>query len=293
MSYFFQIIISGILVGSIYAMAALGFTIVFNATRVINFANGEFLVIGGLATAVLAVGGMGAWPVWLAVAVAMLATTVVGAAMQLLAINHARSKDPHMLVILTIGITLMLRGACSLIFGRDVLFMQDFGLFQPMLIGSVYIPSQGIWIVLSLIAVSLALWFMFTHTVTGRAMQAAAMEPRAAGLCGIEVRTMSLLAFAIAGAIGGLAGALMSPIAPPFYENGVVLGLKGFSASIVGGLGNPVGAVIGGLLIGIIESASAGYGLSGYKDAVSFLILVAILIACPSGLLGRTSSARV
>lgn len=293
MSYFIQIALSGILVGSIYAMAALGFTIVFNANRVINFANGEFLVIGGLATAVLAAGGVGGLPIWLSVTIAVLGTTVLGVAMQTLAINNARSKDPHMLVILTIGITLMMRGAASLIFGRDVVFMSDFGVFPPLLLGQVYIPSQGIWVVLSLAAVSFGLWYLFKHTTLGRAMQAAAMEPRAAALCGVEVKHMALVAFGIAGLIGGLAGALMSPIAPPFYENGVLLGLKGFAAAIIGGLGNPVGAVIGGLLIGCVESLSAGYGLSGYKDAISFTILVVILILRPSGLLGRLSAARV
>jgi branched-chain amino acid transport system permease protein len=293
MAYFMQIAISGVLVGSIYALAALGFTIVFNATRVINFANGEFLVIGGLATAVLAVGGSGNLPVWMAVLAAVVATTTIGALIQLVAINNTRSRDPHMLVILTIGITLMLRGGASLAFGRDVVFMSDFGLFPAVIIGNLYIQSQGIWIVLSLAAVSALLWLLFNRTTTGRAMQAAAMEPRAAALCGIEGRHMALLAFAIAGAIGGLAGALMSPIAPPFYENGVMLGLKGFAAAIVGGLGNPVGAVLGGLMIGLVESFCAGYGLSGYKDAVSFLLLVLILILRPAGLLGRLSATRV
>lgn len=293
MAYFMQIAVSGILVGSIYALAALGFTIVFNATRVINFANGEFLVLGALATAVLAASGTGTLPIWVAVGIAVLGTTMVGAMMQLVAINNTRSRDPHMLVILTIGITLMLRGAASLIFGRDVIFMSDFGLFPSLVIGDVFIQSQGIWILGSLIVVSILLWALFNHTTIGRAMQAAAMEPRAAALCGIEVRNMALLAFAIAGAIGGLAGALMAPIAPPFYENGVMLGLKGFAAAIVGGLGNPVGAVLGGLMIGLIESLSAGYGLSGYKDAISFLLLVAILILRPAGLLGRLSAARV
>lgn len=293
MAYFMQIAVSGVLVGSIYALAALGFTIVFNATRVINFANGEFLVIGGLATAVLAVGGTGSLPVWLAVLAAVVATTTIGALIQLVAINNTRSRDPHMLVILTIGITLMLRGGASLAFGRDVVFMSDFGLFPAVIIDDLYIQSQGIWIVLSLVAVSALLWLLFNRTTTGRAMQAAAMEPRAAALCGIEGRHMALLAFAIAGAIGGLAGALMSPIAPPFYENGVMLGLKGFAAAIVGGLGNPVGAVLGGLMIGLVESLCAGYGLSGYKDAISFLLLVVILILRPAGLLGRLSAARV
>lgn len=293
MAFLLQILVSGILVGSIYGIAALGFTIVFNATRVINFANGEFLMVGGLATAMLAISGVGWMPTVVAVGAAIVATSLLGAAMQVLALNYSRSRDLHMLVMLTIGITLMLRGLASLVFGRDVLFVSDFGLFPSIVVGQVFIPAQGVWIVVALVLVSLGLWALFRHTMVGKAMQAASLEPRAASLCGIEPRRMALLSFVIAGAIGGLAGALMAPIAPPFYENGVMLGLKGFAAAIAGGLGNPMGAVIGGLLIGLIESASAGYGASGFKDAISFLLLVAILIVRPAGLIGKLEVKRV
>lgn len=293
MAYFLQILVSGLLVGCIYGMAALGFTIVFNATRVINFANGEFLMMGGMVTAALSVSGVGNLPPFLAVGLAVLGTTLIGVGMQALAFDKAKSRDLQMLVMLTIGLTLMLRGAASIVFGRNVNFVKDFGLFPPLLLSDVYVPAQGIWIALSLAAVSLGLWFLFSRTTIGKAMQAASMEPRAAALCGIEPRRMALLAFAIAGAIGGLAGALMAPIAPPFYENGISLGLKGFAAAIAGGLGNPIGAVVGGLLIGVIESGSAGYGASGYKDAISFLLLVLILIVRPAGLLGKFEVRRV
>ncbi len=293
MDYFLQILVSGLLVGCIYGMAALGFTIVFNATRVINFANGEFLMAGGMATAALSVTGVGTLPPFLAVAIAVIGTTMIGIGMQAFAFDKAKSRDLQMLVMLTIGLTLMLRGAASIIFGRNVNFVSDFGVFPPLLLGDVFVPAQGLWIALSLAGVSLALWFLFNRTTIGKAMQAASMEPRAAALCGIEPRRMALLAFAIAGAIGGLAGSLMAPIAPPFYENGIALGLKGFAAAIAGGLGNPLGAVVGGLVIGIIESTAAGYGASGYKDAISFLLLVAILIVRPAGLLGKFEVRRV
>jgi branched-chain amino acid transport system permease protein len=293
MSFFLQILVSGLVIGCIYGMAALGFTIVFNATRVINFANGEFLMVGGIATAALAVSGTGALPPAVAVALAVIATTAIGIAMQALFFDKAKSRDLKMLIMLTIGLTLMLRGGAALVFGRDVNFVSEFGLFPPLLLGEVYVPAQGIWIALSLAAVSLSLWFLFNRTAIGRAMQAASMEPRAAALCGIEPRRMALLAFAIAGLIGGLAGALMAPIGAPFYENGMNLGLKGFAAAVAGGLGSPIGAVIGGLAVGVIESMSAGYGASGYKDAIAFLLLVVILIVRPAGLLGKFEVKRV
>ncbi len=292
-TYFQQILISGLLIGCIYGMAALGFTIVFNATRVINFANGEFLMLGGLSTAALIAANASGWGTVTAVLGAAALTTGVGLLMQALAFDKAKSRDLQMLVMLTIGITLMLRGAASIVFGRSVNFVTDFGGFPELTYGGVFIPPQGVWIALAMLAVSAALWLLYTRTTLGKAMQAASMEPGAAALCGIEPRRMALLAFALAGLIGGLAGALMAPLAPPFYENGIALGLKGFAAAIAGGLGNPLGAVLGGLLIGVVESVSAGYGASGYKDAVSFLLLVAILIVRPAGLLGKLQIKRV
>ncbi len=203
MEYFLQILVSGLLVGCIYGMAALGFTIVFNATRVINFANGEFLMMGGIATAALSVSGIGSLPPFLAVILAVLGTTCIGITMQALVFDKAKSRDLQMLVMLTIGLTLMLRGAASIIFGRNVNFVSEFGLFPPLLLGQLFVPAQGIWIALSLVGVSLGLWFLFNRTTIGKAMQAASMEPRAAALCGIEPRRMALIAFAVAGLIGG------------------------------------------------------------------------------------------
>ena len=291
MDSFLQIIISGVVVGCIYGMAALGFTIVFNATKLINFANGEFLMIGGVILAGLAAGS--GFPLPVALLLAVGATSLVGSILQGLILDQAKSRDPLTLVMLTIGAALALRGMASLIFGRDVNFVPDFGVMPIILIGNVYVPSQGLWIMLVLAAVSLALWFLYSKTAFGKAMRAASQEPRAAALCGIEPRTTGIIAFALAAGIGGLAGALVAPIAAAFYENGIFLGLKGFAAAVVGGLGNPLGAVVGGLLIGVIESISAGYISSGYKDAIAFLTLIIVLIVRPAGLIGRAVVTRV
>lgn len=286
-----QILVSGVIVGCIYAMAALGFTIVFNATRIVNFANGEFLMLGGvaLAGAVTAAG----LPLPIAVLAAIACTAIVGLAMQMIVLNYARSTDELSLVMLTIGAGLAVRGATSLVFGREVTFVPDFGLFPMVLLGDVYVISQGVWIILTLIVVSLLLWLLFGHTTFGKAMKAASQEPRAAALCGIEPRRAAAAAFAIAAALGGLAGALVAPVSAAFYENGIFLGLKGFAAAVAGGLGNPLGAVVGGLLIGIVESFSAGYVSSGYKDAVAFVLLLLVLLLRPAGLLGSASVKRV
>jgi branched-chain amino acid transport system permease protein len=286
-----QILVSGVIVGCIYAMAALGFTIVFNATRIVNFANGEFLMLGSVALAgAISTAGM---PLWIAVIAAIACTAIVGIGMQVLILNHARSTNELSLVMLTIGAGLAVRGAASLVFGREVTFVPDFGLFPMVLLGDVYIVSQGVWIILTLGVVSLLLWILFARTTFGKAMKAASEEPRAAALCGIEPRRAAAAAFGIAAALGGLAGALVAPISAAFYENGVFLGLKGFAAAVAGGLGNPLGAVIGGLIIGIVESFSAGFVSSGYKDGVAFILLLLVLLLRPSGLLGTASVKRV
>ena len=286
-----QILVSGVIVGCIYAMAALGFTIVFNATRIVNFANGEFLMLGSVALAgAITTAGL---PLCLAIAAAIACTAIVGIGLQVLVLNHARSTNELSLVMLTIGAGLAVRGAASLVFGREVTFVPDFGLFPMVLMGDVYIVSQGVWIILTLGVVSLLLWLLFARTTFGKAMKAASDEPRAAALCGIEPRRAAAAAFGIAAALGGLAGALVAPISAAFYENGVFLGLKGFAAAVAGGLGNPLGAVIGGLIIGIVESFSAGFVSSGYKDGVAFMLLLLVLLLRPSGLLGAASAKRV
>ncbi len=141
--------------------------------------------------------------------------------------------------------------------------------------------------------VSGGLSYLFLRTRIGKAMRAASQSPRAAALCGIEPARMSALAFGMAAAAGALAGALVAPVGGAFFEYGLGFGLKGFAAAVLGGFGSPVGAVVGGLLIGLLESLSAGYLSSAYKDAVALAILLALLLAWPSGLLGRVEAKRV
>jgi branched-chain amino acid transport system permease protein len=286
-----QILITGIVVGCIYGMAALGFTIVYNATKLINFANGEFLMLGGVVLAgAVSLTGL---PLWVAAPLAVLTTAAVGWVMQRLILENARHSDQLTLVMLTIGVALALRGAAALVFGRDISFVPEFGLLPLVLIGNVYVPSQGVWIMLTLAVLSLGLGYLFSRTLFGKAMRAASQESRAAALCGIEPKQVALVAMLMAAAIGGLAGALMAPLSAASYENGIFLGLKGFAAAVVGGLGNPLGAIVGGLLIGVIESLTAGYVASGLKDAVGFIILILVLILRPQGLVGRAIVTRV
>lgn len=286
-----QVLISGLVVGCVYGMAAVGFTIVYNATRIINFANGEFVMLGGVLLAGAVVGMK--LPMPLGIAIAIVGCALVGWVLQRGVLDLARNSDSLTLVMLTIGAALALRGAAALAFGRQITFVPEFGLLPVVLLGNVYVPSQGLWIVTILVTVSTALWYVFSRTMLGKAMRAASQEPRAAALCGIEPRHAAAIAMVLAGGLGGLSGAMLAPISAAFYENGLFLGLKGFAAAVLGGLGNPMGAVLGGLMIGVVESLAAGFVSSGFKDAVGFVVLILMLILRPQGLAGRTVVNRV
>jgi branched-chain amino acid transport system permease protein len=287
-----QIMVSGLMVGLIYGLAALGFTIVYNATQIVNFANGEYLMIGGMILAVLAQSALDL-PIYLSVLIAVGATAILGYLTQTVIINNTKSRDPMTLVMLTIGLAVALRGLVSFLFGRDVKFVPDFGVFNVILIGNMYIPSQAIWVFLTFIVVTLGIWFLFNRTLVGKAMQAVSLDPHAAALCGINPGNLAAMSFALAAGIGALAGAVAAPIQPVFYENGMFLGLKGFAAAVAGGFGNPAGAILGGLIIGLVESLAAGYGASGYKDAIAFVLLILILLVRPAGMIGKAHVSRV
>jgi branched-chain amino acid transport system permease protein len=171
--------------------------------------------------------------------------------------------------------------------GKDTQFPPAFTSGPPLAVASVSISQQSIWIVGSLAVMLGLLWALLQKTRVGKGMRAVAVNHYAAVLMGISPKRAAIIAFALAGLIGGAAGALLAPVASAHYDNGIFLGVKGFAAAILGGLGNPVGAVLGGLLLGLTESLTAGYVSSVYKDAVSLVVLLAILLSRPQGLLGQ------
>ena len=291
MVQFLQIGLSGLTTGAIYALIALGFTIVFNATRVTNFANGEFVMMGGLVSASLV--NYAKWPTLLAVVAAVGTVTLLAILLVSVGIQHARRKTVLTFAMITIGFGIMYRGLMQVTIGRDVMFVPAFGLFRDLRAFDLYLNSQAIWILLSLVLLSGLLSHLFLRTRIGKAMRAASQSNRAAALCGIDPQRMAILAFVLAGVTGSLAGAVITPIGAAFYEYGLSFGLKGFAAAILGGFGSPVGAVLGGILLGLAESFAAGYLDSGYKDAISLIILLGLLLLWPSGLLGRVEARRV
>jgi branched-chain amino acid transport system permease protein len=290
LAQFLQFLYSGMTVGSAYALAALGFTIIYNTSGVINFAQGEFIMLGGMLAAIMAGAGV---PLPLAIIVAVIATAVVGLVMEKAVIEPAQNAEVVTLIIITIGASLTVRGLVQIWLGKGTHSLPAFSGDTPiMLLGASLLP-QSLWVLGVTLAIVGALAWFFGRTLLGKAMLATSHNKLAAQLVGINTRRVLLLSFGLAALLGALGGILVAPITYTSYDAGIMLGLKGFVAAVLGGLGGGVGAVAGGLILGIAEAMTAGYISSSYKDAVPFVLILLILFFMPRGLFGAKISERV
>jgi branched-chain amino acid transport system permease protein len=285
-----QYLLSGVTVGAVYALVALGFTLIYNASDVVNFAQGEFVMLGGMITFFAWQAGV---PLPLAALLAILAAATIGVLLNKLAIEPARGAPVASLIIITIGASIFLRGSAQLVFDKQLHRFPSLSGDDPLRIFGATMLPQGLWVIAGAVAVFLALWLFFARTLTGKAVLATANNRIAASLVGINPNHMMTLSFAVSAAIGALAGVLVTPITLTSYDLGVAMALKGFAAAMLGGMGVPAGALVGGLLLGLIEALTAGYVSSVYKDAVAFVLILVILFARPQGLFGRKAMDRV
>ena len=287
-----QFLITGLTTGAIYALVALGFTIIYNASDVVNFAQGEFVMMGAMMTIFLSADENGL-PLFAAAVIAVIAVICVGLLLQRFAINLARGASVVTTIIITIGASIFLRGVALVLWGKDFFAMPHFSGEQPIHIGNATLLPQNLWVMGGTALMVLAVHYFFHHTIQGKAILACSYHRDAASLMGINIQLMLLIAYGLSALLGAMAGILVTPISFTSYDAGVMLGLKGFSASILGGMGNPMGAIVGGLLLGLIESLAAGLISSSYKDAIGFVILLLVLFIRPSGLMGKRSFERV
>lgn len=284
-----QFTIAGLSQGAVYALVAMGFVAVFSVSGVINLAQGEFAALGGL----VALSGVGAGlPMPLALAVALLVVGLVAVLMQRLAIAPVRRMTTLVSIILTLGVSTALKALMLLLYGP-----QGRGLpplpGPDLVIGGVSVRAQELWILGVTAVVAVAVTVFYDRTMLGKALRACAEQPVAARLVGISPVAAATVAFAVAGLLGAIAGVLASPIQLTQWDSGLLLGLKGFVAATLGGLVSIRGAVLGGLVLGVLESLVAGYIDSGYRDAVAFVLLIVVLVARPEGVFGRHAQARV
>jgi len=289
-SQLLQYVITGITVGSIYAMVAVGFVIIYNVTEIINLAQGEFVMLGGLVMVFLHV-SLG---LHLAIAFAgtVVIVTLVGLLLDRLAIRPIRQPTVLTLIIATIAASIVIKGTAMIIWGKDPFDLPAFSGRTPIMIGGASIQPQYLWVIGFLIVTAVGLNFFFNKTIMGKAMNACADNADAARLVGINVQHMVLLSFALSAAIGAVAGMTMTPIALMDYDRGAMLAVKGFGAAILGGLGSFPGAICGGLILGLIESLGAGLLSSGYKDAYALIVLLAVLFFRPGGIFGNLEATK-
>lgn len=286
-----QFSLSGLSTGAIYALIGIGFSIIYNATGIINFAQGEFVMLGGMLTLFFL--DTLKLPLWAAIPCAIAIATLCGFLFERLAIRPLKQATPINLVIITIAGSILIRGVSMLLWDKDTHAIPSFTGDEPIAIANATILPQHLWIfAITLIIVAINR-FYFYHTISGKAMRACAYNRRAAGLVGIDVKRMVLFSFMISSAMGAIAGIIVAPLTMTSYDVGIMLGLKGFCAAIIGGMSSGLSTVVGGLVLGVLESLGAGVISSGYKDAIAFIILLLILIIRPQGLFGKPESERV
>ncbi len=286
----FQYVLSGLSNGAIYALIGFGFAIIYNSTGIINFAQGEFVMLGGMLTVFfLAVFKL---PLAAGIILAIIISTIVGVSFERLAIRPLKNASPLSLIIITIGASIFMRGAAMLIWGKDTYALPAFSGNNPLYIAGATILPQHLWILGVTVLIIIGSRIFFNYSIAGKAMRACSYNPLAAGLVGINVKNMVMLSFAISSAIGSMAGIIIAPLTLTSYDVGIMLGLKGFCAVIIGGMSSGLGTLMGGLLLGLLESLGAGFISASYKDAIAFIILLLILFIRPEGLFSKKETER-
>ncbi len=278
-----QYAVTGVMLGSIYALVALGFVTIYSVTGVINFAQGEFVMLGAMLATILVNDGT---PLPLAALAAVAGAALAGALIHEIALRPAwRRVSVIGMIMITIGVSVAVRGLALLAWGSDPRPMPAFTPGPPIELLGAVVTRQALWVLATTAVALAALYVFFQTTALGRALRACAVNPTAARLVGISPRRMALASFVLSGAIGALGGVVLAPITFATYDMGLMLGLKGFVGAVLGGLANPPGAVAGALILGLLESAATPIS-SAYKDALAFLVLIVVMIARPGGLFG-------
>lgn len=285
-----QFVASGLQNGAVYALVALGFTLVYASTGIINFAQGEFFMLGGM----LAVAGVRfGLPLPFAVLASVAGTAAIGLLFERVALRPRRDSGPLVLIIITIGGSMVMKSLARHAFGPNELTLPPFSPGDPIVLAGASIDRQVLWIWGLTIVAVIALTFLYSRTKLGRAMRACSLSHDAARLMGIDTARVVMISFGLAAALGALGGVAVAPLTQTAFDVGARAGLKGFAAAILGGLGNPIGAVVGGLVLGILESMSVAFISSTYKDAISLVILLAVLFLRPQGILGKRGREKV
>lgn len=287
-----QYLLSGITKGSIYAVVAIGFNLIYSATGVLNFAQGEFVMLGGMVAVTLVHLGM---PLVVAVTGAVILVGAVGCLLEMTFFRKLRRHSILHLIIITIGLSIVIQEVALHVWDEKVRSLPYYTgneISSIKFLGAAISP-QVLWVLGTVTIVVILLHLFLRYTLQGRAMRACSSNPEAAMLAGINIPNMRTLSFGMSAAIGALAGCVISPITMTHYEMGAPLAIKGFAAAILGGLGNPMAAVLGGLLVGVLEAFSVSRLPAAYNDVTAFAVLLLVLCVRPHGLFGRPGGEAV
>jgi branched-chain amino acid transport system permease protein len=285
-----QFLIAGISIGSIYVIVGLGFMIVYSVTRVINFAHGEFVMLGGMLSSTFYVAGL---PLFLCILCAALITTLIGMFLYRVVIYPIRTAPVFTLILVTFGTSIAIRGISLMLWGTDFRILPTFSKVEAIGIGKVFIGTQALWVVSTTILMAIILFLFFGYTVSGKAFRASAINAFGATLRGIRIDRIGLFAFGLSAGLGALGGAVLTPMMTVSYDIGLPLAVKGFIAALIGGLNKIEGVIVGGLTLGLLEAFGAGLIHSGFKDAIPLVIFLLVLNFRRGGLIGGAEAGRV
>jgi len=285
MDLILQLLFTGIGIGAVYALVALGFVLIFRATNVVNFAQGEFSMVAAFMMVVFAV-DLG-WPYWLSFILALGGMALLGVVFNLGVYYPLRHRTYLPVIISTIGASILLANSTLALYGPQPQVLSGWFDTQGIQLGPVFLDSQYLLIIAVTIVLVAFNYWLFEHTLLGKKLQATSQDKEMASLLGIPVAMMIMLTFVYSAVLGGIAGILVAPILFVSIQMGSTIALKAFAATIIGGFGDVAGAIIGGISLGIIETFGAAYISVPYKDGFAFLVLVMFLAFRPQGIFGE------
>ncbi len=283
-----QLLVTGVTMGSIYSLIALGYVTIYRTSRIVNMAQGAFVMFGALFTfTFLSELGL---PYWLSAIIGILCVVVISAVMYLVVLRPLVKVSLVSIILATIALSILFENFALLRWGGYGKGLPAFTGEQAIFIGKVAVFRQSLWVIGLMIVVLVGLYLLSNFTLIGKQMTATANNPAAASLSGVRTGRVIILAFAISAAIGALGGIAITPINVTSYLSGGIFALSGFVAAVLGGWGSSTGAVVGGLVLGLIQSLATGFVPAGYQDAIAYAILVLMLYFMPGGLLRIRSS---
>lgn len=277
-----QLLIAGVGIGAIYSVVALGFTLVWNASGTVNFAQGQLVMVGAyFAYTFLVIANL---PYWLAIPGTIIASAIVGVIIERLTIRPLRTPDPLLVIIITIGVGLVLEALAQNIWGPETRTIPTLSPQESINIGSLSVTTQSLWDIAVCGVLMFVVWMILQRTNMGRAMRAVAQDRDTARQMGIPAQSIVSFTFGLNSAMAGLAGLLLAPTLFISPSMGISVTLQAFAAAVLGGFGSVTGAVAGGLILGLAQVFTAAYISGAYADAAALTLLIVVLVFRPRGL---------